>query len=240
MKQMKGLFVLFGVCVLISLACALPGSTPPGPAATPTPLGDTLTFSIPAYTHNLQPGETVPGTRLTYVERSGDAYKVTIDGLEATKRTGDSFIWSGVVGPGVYADYNLRLTTALLGPLPVIGSVNVTVFYPNPLAIDPLPDLSTALPFHNLVIDYLIPVGRIVPGTSLVYQGIFTQGEGEQQTKLAQLSGLTGYPYLAVGDSLQWRGQLLSNVYIEYNLRVMSVNEDGLRVAGVANLWVQP
>ncbi|MCA9958165.1 MAG: hypothetical protein R3E31_24060 [Chloroflexota bacterium] len=239
MKQNRWIpgFALF--LLLAMLACTIPGVGPgDGPAATPTPLGDTLSFAIPAYTYSLEQGETIPGTQLRYVERSGDTYKVTIDGLEAIKRTGDSFLWDGLVAPGVYANYNLRLTTAVFGSLPVAGSVEITVFYPQPVALDELPNLDTALDYRNTVVNYLIPAGRQIPGTSLVYSGLSDQQEGDKTIRLAQLTGLTGYPYLAVGDSLHWQGSLLNNVVIENNMRVISINEDGLRLAGTANLWI--
>ncbi|MBE2201611.1 MAG: hypothetical protein IAE79_23575 [Anaerolinea sp.] len=224
--------------VVASLACVVPGTDPPAPAATPTPLGDTLSFKIPAYTYSLAPGETIPGTQLRYVERSGDAYKVTIDGLEAIKRIGDSFLWDGLIAAGVYANYNLRLTTAVFGSLPAAGSVEITLFFPQPVALEALPNLDNALSFRNTVVNYQVPVGYPIPGTSLIYAAFVEQGEGNQTTRLAQLTGLAGYPYLAVGDSLLWRGKLLDNVIVENSLRVISINEDGLRLVGGANLWI--
>lgn len=241
MKQNGWIPAFWLLLLVISLACAIPKAGPAGSAATPTPLGDTLSFSIPAYTYNLEPGDTIPGTQLRYIERSGDSFKMTIDGLEAIKRTGDSFLWDGLIAPGVYANYNLRLTTAIFGSLPVAGSVEITIFYPHPTALDVLPNLDNALQYRNTVVNYLIPVGRQIPGTTLVYEALGQQGEGDQAVRLAQLSGLTGYPNLAVGDSLQWQGYLLDNVVVENNFRVISINEDGLRLAGTANLWiVQP
>lgn len=229
----------FVACLLLaSLACTIPGINPSGPAATPTPMGDTLSYTIPAYTINLDVGDTVPGTQLTYVAREGDLYRVTIDGLQAQKRTGDSFIWSGLLAPSVHGNFNLRLTTAVFGSLPVAGTVELTVFYPQPVSLAPLPDLSNALAFRNTVINDYVPAGRAIPGTTLVFERMQVQGEGDQQTRQAQLSGLTGYPYLAVGDSLQWTGRLRDNVFVEYSLRLISIAEDGIRVAGFANVWV--
>lgn len=208
------------------------------PAATPTPLGDTLSFFMPAYTHNLRPGETVPGTRLTYIGRSRDVYQVSIDGLTATKRTGDSFIWNGVLAPGVYANYNLRITTALFGSLPVAGPVEIIVFNPSPREEAITVENESALYYNNIVVNYLIPEGRPIPGTTLSYEGIQTVGEGDQASQLARLTGLEGYPYLAIGDSLVWSGRLLENVLIRYSLRAASLTESGLRLAGTAEMWV--
>ncbi|MCA9934335.1 MAG: hypothetical protein H6662_13825 [Ardenticatenaceae bacterium] len=238
MFEKRPLLFFFLLLIMATLACTVPGIKPSGPVATPTPVGDTLSFTNPAYATSLAPGEFVLGTQMQYVKREGDNFKVTIDGLEATKRIGDSFIWNGVLAPGVYGNYNLRLTTVILGDLPVAGSVEVTVFYPAPVQLETLPDLSEALTFNNTVINYLIPEGRQIPGTTLTYDAMVEQGQGDQVTRQAQLSGLSGYPLLAVGDSLQWQGSLLNNVTIRYNLRVLGISEDGLRLTGTADLWV--
>lgn len=239
---MKAKWMFVGL-VLLSMTTACTVLVPgllgtPEPVASPTPMGDTLSFSNPAFTFSLQPGEFIPGTQLQFVEREGDAYRVRIDGQEATKRIGDSFIWDGVLAPGVFGNYNLRLTTIILGSLPVAGSVELTVFYPAPVQLDTLPDRGTALAFNNAIINYLIPPGRQIPGTTLVYVGMVEQGQGDAVTRQAQLSGLAGYPYLAVGDSLRWQGSLLDNVYVSYSLRVLGISENGLRLTGTADLWI--
>jgi hypothetical protein len=230
-------FILF--LMGAALACVVPGIGSNEPAPSPTPLGDTLSFVIPVYTRQLEPGDTVPGTRLHYVGRSGDAHQVTIDGLEATKRVGDSFIWHGVLAPGVYANYNLRLATAVLGALSVAGPVEIIVFNPEPSETSLTPEITGApIYYDNILVNDLIPPGRLIPGTTLIYEGITTQGEGQQASQMARLSGLSGYPLLALGDSLVWTGQLRDNVYIRYNLRVTAMNEDGLRLSGKAELWI--
>lgn len=223
---------LASACTLIGIRSALPD-------ATPTPLGDTLSFTMPAFAINLEPGDTVPGTRLQYIGRKGDAYEVSIDGLTAVKRTGDSFIWNGVLAPGVHASYNLRLVTAVFGSLPVAGPVRLSIFFPEPVA-EALPDdLTGWRSFSNIVVSYPVPVGRQIPGTTLVYQGVMTPPEADPDTRLAELSGLSGYPYLALGDSLLWSGRLRDNVWVRYSLRVAAISEEELRVAGTAELWVR-
>lgn len=237
MKRLRWLFILLGFIGVSTLACSLPSLDSATPAPTVTPSGDTLTFTNPAFTANLEPGDSVPGAGLRYVGREGDAYRVTIDGLEALKRTGDSFIWDGVVAPGVHATYNLRLTTAVFGPLPVAGPVSVTIFYPEPSPVESLPPLEGALTYRNTVLTYLVPVGQNVPGANLVYEGSETQGDG-QSARLARFSGLSGYPLRAVGDSLTWTGTLRPNVYIRYNLRLLNIHDDSVRLAGTADLWI--
>lgn len=240
MNEAKRPFLAFlGLLLALSLtalACDIPlvGSNEPLP--TPTPLGDTLEFLIPAFTYRLEPGETVPGTRLKYLQREGDVYRMEIDGLAANKRIGDSFLWSGTVAPGVFAKYNLRITTEALGQLPVVGPVELVVFNPQPVEVPVGETPAAALNYDLIAVNYLIPAGRQVPGSTLVFEGITTQA-GEE---LAQMTGMSGYPLLALGDSLTWQGQLLSNVFIRYNLRVAALDENGLRLAGTAQLWVAP
>lgn len=244
---MRVIAILFVMLGLPALACSTPAvpdipfinsSNPEIGNLPPTPVGDTISFLVPAYAINLDPGETVPGTRLTYVGRSGDDYEASIDGLTALKRTGDSLYWSGVVAPGVFGNYNLRLTTAIFGGLPVAGPVELIVFNPEPfeLASDAEPD--TFLHYGNLVMDYKVPVGVAVPGTTLFFEGVETQGIGDQSSQLARFRGLQGYPNIAVGDSLVWMGRLRENVLVRYNLRALSFDERAIHLVGTGDLWI--
>ncbi|MCA9872060.1 MAG: hypothetical protein KC441_00335, partial [Anaerolineales bacterium] len=205
---------------LASLACAVPGTGPSAPPSTPTPMGDTLILTIPAYGYNMAPGDVVPGTGLQFIDRQGDAFEVSINGQHALKRAGDSFFWSGVLAPGVFANFNLRLTTSLFGSLPVAGTVELIVLNPDPVEELGVPDSSGRYHYSNIVADYSVPVGYQVPGTTAVFQGIEERGQGGQTTKLARFSGMSGYPYLALGDSFVWTGRVRENVYLAYNLRV--------------------
>lgn len=242
-RQLRPLAALIIILLLGSLACGnltLPDFSPATstPAPVPTPLGDTLQFDIPAYTIRLLPGESVPGANLHYIDRGEEGYRVVIDNLEAIKRAGDSFIWSGVVAPGVYANYNLRLTTAVFGGLPVGGSVEVIVLYPEPQEQALPASLDDSIHYTNAVVNYVVPAGRPVPGTTLRYEGVEAVGVGNESARLARFTGTNGYPYLAAGDSLVWTGELRENVYVRYNLRAISIDENNIRLAGSAELWV--
>jgi hypothetical protein len=238
-------FLIF-LLALPVLACTVPvpdiplnlAPASPTPELAPTPEGDTLSFLMPAHAITLRPGESVPGTRLMYVGRSDDAYEVSIDGSTVPKRQGDSFFWSGVVAPGVYGNYNLRLTTSLFGGLPVAGPVELVVLYPNPLELTSSENLDTRLHYNNIVLDYRVPVGSAIPGTMLHFEGIETQGLGDRANELARLGGRDGYPYIAVGDSLVWIGKLRENVAIRYNLRVLSLDESIIHLVGTGELWI--
>lgn len=235
-KGTHRLITLIAMLLLTALACGVPGF----PSATPTPApftpGDFLTYTIipPAYTVSLNPGDHVPGAPLQYIGQEGDTYRVRIGGLEAVKRVGDSFAWAGIIAPSVYAEYNLRLTTTLLGPLPVTGGVELTILDWQPLEVAFLPDLSEAVHFGNILVNYNVPAAETLPASTLVYSGVYTQGSQQ----FARFSGLSAQPYYAQGDSLVWTGQLRENVYVRYNLRVISFDEDNVLLGGTAELWL--
>ena len=243
MMMKRNLWALPGfilVLVITTLACAVPGTGPEVPALTPTPPGDTIVFTIPAFGYNLAPGDKVPGTGLQFIDRQADAYQVSIDGQTALKRAGDSFFWSGVLAPGVFANFNLRLTTSIFGSMPVAGLVELNVLDPQPVEELGIPDGVGVYHYGNVVADYTIPAGYAVPGTTAVFEGIEERGQGGQTSRFARISGMSGYPYLALGDSFVWTGRIRDNVHLAYNLRVTTLNEQNMRLTGTAELWITP
>lgn len=233
--SLKSLAGFLLVLCLTTLACTIPGTGgSEQPEATPTPSGDSMTFLIPAYSVNLEPGDTVPGSQLEYVGKTGDLHDVKIDGEPAQKRVGDSFIWSGVVAPSVFAEYNLRLAPDFLGPLPVAGPVEVTVLNPVATPLEAVPDWPNAIRYNNIVLAHNVPAGWTIPGTTLVYEGVSTQGGVES----ARLSGLSGHPLFALGDSITWIGRLQDNAAIRYTFRVINFGENSLQLGGTAELLV--
>jgi hypothetical protein len=235
-KHHKYTFGFVLIWAFVSLACSVPFITSSEPPATPTPVGDTIIYNMPAFAYDLAAGESVPGTRLDYVGKNGDTFDVRIDGLAATKRSGDSFIWSGTVAPGVFANYNLRITTEALGKLPVVGSVELIVFNPAPVEVDTIPSDTAILRYRLINGSYQMPPGTQIPGSTLTYVGMTKQAGSD----VAELSGLSGYPFLARGDSLVWSGRLLNNVYVRYDWRVLDIDEFGLNLTGTADLWITP
>ena len=233
--------LLLALLWLPSLACDVPGDVElpiGGPPPTATPPGDTISYKLPLYTTSLAPGETVPGTQLTYVEPNAGAYQVSINGQSATRRLGDSFIWDGVLAPGVYGNYNLRITRELRGELPVTGPVELVVFNPVPIATDGPPTENIHLDYSGILVNYLAPVGREIPGTTMTFVGVRQQGEGDQTIQQVELSGISGYNLFAIGDSLVWHGRLRDNVAVSYDMRVTGINENGLRLTGEVDLFI--
>ena len=213
------------------------------PAVVPTPQGDILTFNIPVFDASLEPGQTVQGADLTYVGTDNGAFMVKIGGLDATRRTGDSFSWRGVVAPSVVGNYNLRLTTTILSRLVAAGPISLSVFNPDPVLH---PDFATATMntryhFKGVVSNYLVPNGHQIPGTALVYAGIIEPSTNNNLTqKMVELTGEVGaYPYHAIGDSVVWQGQLRPNVFVRQSLRIVQIETYGVRLIGTAELWIE-
>lgn len=192
---------------------------------------DYITYQTVTYRQILNPGDRVPGTQLLYIGPRDRLYEVEIEGQRATKSAGDSFRWQGILHAGVFGDFDLRLSPQLLGDMLAVGTINMTVLNPMPIEATLPQDVDNWHIYPEMIIDVTTPVGQRIPGTSLTYEGVATQG--------AQLGNMAGYPYVAQGDSLRWTGRLSTNAYVQYNLRVVSMNDETLRLAGVAELWIR-
>lgn len=233
----SGLFRPLGFVSLLaiaSLACAFLsfGNSDAGPTPDAPPSSEVLSYLVPLYSVTLEPGKNVPMTQMAYVGREGDQYNVTIDGLSAVKRIGDSFIWRGIIAPGVVATYRLRISPTFLSDnLLVGGPVELAVLNPVPVEL-PNVAVANSAPIHftNVPVDITVAKGEQLPGTTLVYEGEADQG--------AELSGTNGYPYRARGDSLIWSGRLRGNVVVRHSLRVVDVSDGSLRLIGTAELWI--
>ena len=228
----------FILLLLAGLACTLPTFTPvdtPTPLPPPTPVGDVL-FLRDSYSFDLQPGETVPGTRLEYIGPNGDAYDVRIDGQKAIKKIGDSFFWKGIIAPGVYANYELRLAAPVFGGLQATGPVDIAVLNPEPVELLETTQFTPTLRFENISVNYVVPKGGTLPGTTLVYEGLAE--EQDQNGLVARFSGTNQYPFLVVGDSLTWQGRLRENVIVRYTLRAVAIDKDRVNMTGTAELLI--
>jgi hypothetical protein len=234
-RPMLRLLPFYFLLLLASLACTIGAGGGPTPTATANvPMDQVVAYKIPVYSATLNPGETVKGSKLTYVGREGDIFNVTIANLPAAKRIGDSFAWRGVMAPGVVGNYNLRLSPTILSDdLLAAGSLEISILNPIPVELgNDFVVADSLLHFNNIAIDYRVPVGEQVPGTTLIFEGATDQG--------ANLGGTSGFPIRALGDSLIWTGRLRGNAIVRYNLRVGSLNADELRLVGTAEMWITP
>lgn len=201
------------------------------PEASPTPQGDTISFQTLTYRTSLSSGDLIPGTTISYVGKNDNLYEVTIDGLTAMKQPADSLNWKGIIAPGVVGLYTLRLLSDFSGNAYAAGPVQLTILDPFPIELPNSQQFATPLYFNEIVIQYYVPVGYAIPGTTLVYKGRTDVG--------AELSGTSSYPFVGQGDSLRWTGQLRDNVALRYDLRVVTIQDEGMRVLGTAELWIR-
>ncbi len=230
---LKPLLVLCGSLALLVLGCTvtLPGAATVTPLPEPTPDGDSIQFSGP-YSYSLAPNSSIPGTRITYQGVQNGVYVFSIGGQAAYRQLNDTINWRGVIAPSVVGDYRLRIRSETNTQLFLEGTVLVTVFNPAPLQI-PITSLPATPPnFDNMPVNYNVPVGRRVPGTTLVYGG--------QQDGMALLTGSTAYPLYPVGNSVTWTGRLTGNVLLRYDLIVNRVDDNSVNLTGVARLWLLP
>lgn len=230
MKDALQSAILFVMLLLATgLACAVPSlDNSPAVPPSPTPPGDTLHLSAP-FSTAIAPGSSIAGTRIVYVQSAGDVHEFSIDGLRAYRQVGDSLTWRGIMAPGLFGDFRLRLASDFLGRLRAEGRVAVAVLNPAPVEIPPTQRPDASIYLQGIPIDYFTPEGRRIPGTTLIYEGTY---EG-----LAQVSGTAGYPFFSRDDSLLWQGQLRDNVFIRYDLQVSALSENGLGLSGTAELW---
>lgn len=218
---------------LLLSGCSLPFIGGEEPTPTPSP-DDVATVKLPIYNVSLAPGDAIPQTQIHYTGREESHYLLTIDGVEARKRVGDSLNWRGVIAPGVVAVYKLRiLPTFSDSDLSALGSVEINIFNPVPEKMDdPAADATHTIYFDNVELDYTVGLSGRIPGTPFFYEGKTDDG--------AIFSGFEGYPYRDLGDSLSWSGRLRNNVNVKYHLRVASIKDDQVRLLGIGELWIAP
>jgi hypothetical protein len=240
-SRWRTLGLFWAAILLTGLACSLPGGitigpTPTrGPLPTATPLGDFILFDVPRYEATLLPGERVPSTQLVYERRTGDSYDFTINGLLASKREGNSLIWSGIVAPGVTGRYTLAVTARGGDSVTTTGSILLTILSPLPVAVNTVSAAGTDLYFQEIDVSYVVPLNARVPGTTLIYEGVVAASNE------ARFSGTNSgiYPQYAQGDTIIWTGQLRGNVLVSYAFEVLRFDGELLELDGTAELWIQ-
>lgn len=242
MQNRVFLSVSFVLVLLLQASCGLLNNIEvpallgtPTPQPSPTPLGNILQFQTGEnqYEVVLAPNETVAGTQLRFLGKEGNVYTVSQDGVTGGIPSGNSFNWRGVIGPGATGDYRLKLLQTFSdNELRANGTVVVTIF--EPTAVErPLPQTDvTPLQFVNMPVNYLIPVGSPVPGTTLVYDG--------EQVGAHLFSGTSSLNRFFLDDEILWNGFLRDNIYIQNSLKLQAVNETGLQMTGTVTLYIFP
>lgn len=190
----------------------------------------TMEYST-AFERGIPVGQALPGTDIKYIGKTEQGAQMTIGGQQALKRTLDSLNWRGQVAPGVTIDYNLRVITFDSQSLQAGGTAKVVVSDAKPQAV-PVTALPQDVPTFKGVVTYNVPKGKVVPGTTITFDGKTPDG--------AQLGGLDGYPFRKTADSIAWTGQLAERVFLELDLRLVTFSEDAMQVTGTATLYLKP
>jgi hypothetical protein len=203
------------------------------PLPPPTPVGDTLSFQIPQqrYGETIRPNNFIPGTQLQFLGKEDERFLLRIDGLDSVKQAGDRLVWQGVMAPNVLGNFDLYLSPTFGRDILLAnGQVTLTVFNPAPFEAEPPLSNTPPFIFQNVDLYYVVPQGRAVPGTSLIYLGFV----GEE----VEFGGTSTYPRYRVGESLRWTGLLRENVYITNDMRIEQVTERGVVLRGSAEMRV--
>ena len=180
-----------------------------------------------AVEHTVPVGQTIPGTAIQYVGHTDEGAQVSIDGLMALKKPGDSLDWKGTVAPGVEVAMPQRIVLADASRLQTVGTVRVTITDPAP-APQPFPGGGRYV--YKVGSGYTVRKGAPVPGTTLTYLGKTDEG--------AQFGGIDGYPYRRIGDSVAWQGRLNGSAFLDATYRVVAYTDDVVTLAGLGTVAV--
>lgn len=185
-----------------------------------------LTYNLPT-TISLTMGSALPATNIRYERMADEGVYVTIQGQQALKRKGDSLDWSGTPTAGVSVKLSQRIVWYNEREMQLVGTARITIDGVQPRAMP----VNTILPIHySGAVAYNMAKGGRIPGSTLTFEGRAEEG--------ARLGGIDGYPYRKVGDSVFWEGMLRDGVYLKLDLRVVQFDDRGMRLAGIANLWI--
>jgi hypothetical protein len=187
-----------------------------------------LVYTAPFET-GIEKGFNLLGTGIRYVGLSDKGAEILIDDQTAFKQKGDSLDWKGSPVENVDLGLSLRVLWFTEQTLYVGGTAQATVRDPTP-EMASIPEVPVK--YSNAPVTYRVEKGDNVPGTLVKY--VSKQEEG------IELSGVEGYPYRKLGDSIIWEGQLREKVFLQLNVRVIFIAEDFISVAGTATLLLAP
>jgi hypothetical protein len=211
-------WLVFGLMLLLLVGCV-----PYGPGE-----GDGLQYNGPIE-RGIEGGEFLPGTNIQYLTKTEDGARVAIGGQEAVKKSGDSLNWAGDLFDGAAVDLALRVTLITETDMRVVGTVQIDISDPAPVAGQP----NTGAPIsYKVPVAYHVEKNGTIPGSVVTYLAKTDEG--------AQLGNIEGYAYRRLGDSITWKGQLRDRVWIELDLRTVLITDDALDLAGTAELWFAP
>jgi hypothetical protein len=217
----KRAIILVVLGLLLSFLPACQRKPPGGPLE--------LLYTAPFET-GIEKGSNLPGTGIHYVGLSDTGAEILIDDQTAFKQKGDSLGWKGSPAENVDLDLSLRVLWVTEDTIYVGGTAKATVRSPIPEAAS----FPTEPPvkYSNAPVTYQVKKDDYIPGTLVKYVGKHEEG--------IELSGVEGYPYRKLGDSIVWEGKLREKVFLQLNVRVLFIADDFINVTGTATLLLTP
>ncbi len=185
---------------------------------------------IAPFETGIERGSYLPGTGIRYVGLSDKGAEMLIDDQAAFKQKGDSLGWKGSPVQNVELDLSLRVLWVTEETIYVGGTAKATVSDPLPVAAS----VPTEPPvkYSSAPVSYKVNKDDYIPGTLVKYVGKHEEG--------AELSGVEGYPYRKLGDSVVWEGKLREGVFLQLNVRVLFIAEGFINVTGTAAILLTP
>ena len=188
-----------------------------------------LLYTAPFET-GIKRGSDLPGTGIRYLGLSDKGAEILIDDQAAFKQKGDSLGWKGNPVGNVDLNLSLRVLWVTEETIYVGGTAKTTVRAPMPEEV-PIPT-EPPVKYSSAPVTYQVKKGDYIPGTLVKYVGKHEEG--------IELSGVEGYPYRKLGDSVVWDGKLLEEVFLQLNVRVLFIASDFINVTGTAALSLTP
>jgi len=217
-KKRAIILVVLGLLLSFLPACR---RQPPG--------GPLELLYIAPFETGIEKGSDLPGTGIHYVGLSDTGAEILIDDQTAFKQKGDSLDWKGSPVENVDLDLSLRVLWVTEDTIYVGGTAKATVRDPVP-EVASIPEVPVG--YSNAPVTYQVKKGDYIPGTLVKYLGKAEEG--------IELSGVEGYPYRKLGDSIVWEGKLREKVFLQLNVRVLFIADDFINVTGTATLLLAP
>jgi len=190
----------------------------------------TMEYST-AFERSIPVGQSLPGTDIKYLGKTEQGAQMSIGGQTTLKRTLDSLTWHGEPTPGVNVDYNLRIVVFDDKVLQAGGTAKVVIANVQAQAVPASSLPKDALTFKG-VVNYSVPQGKTIPGTTITYDGRTPDG--------AKLGGIEGYAFRKEADSIAWFGKLSDKCFLQLDLRLVIYTDGAMQVTGTATLYLKP
>ena len=188
------------------------------------PNAEKLTYNLPT-TLSIERGAALFSTNIVYESFSEDGVWLIIDGQRALKRKGDSVRWTGSFRPDTETELDLRVIWTTEEKVDLAGTAKVTV---NKVAPQKRGIVTTSPITFSGPVAYGVARDSYIPGTTYPRR---CHGAG-----CATGRHDNEYPYRQIGIPLSGKGRCARSMRAE--LRTVQFDDNGLRLAGIATVWL--